>query len=244
MSSDISILIVEDEALIAQTIKFQLEDFGYEVVKTCYTYQLAEKTIEQTDFDMLITDINLGHGIGDRSGIEVAKLVRAIKPQCPIIFLTAFGDTNTIKLASVVGPSAYLVKPTYTANLFAAVQIAFENARSKQPAEPEPEAPDYFFTKLGNNLVKIYWKDVFHLKAVKNYVIARASTHRTGVAVRGSLQQVMQDMLPEAFQTKFVKINRSEAILKSDVLKIGTETIETSHGQYKYTKGLDKNELV
>jgi DNA-binding response OmpR family regulator len=243
MHSEINILVVEDEVLIAQSMKLQLEDFGYHVVKACYTFRSAEQTIAQMDFDILVTDIDLGHGIEERSGIEIAKQVRATKPDCPIIFLTAFGDTNTIKTATTVGPSAYLVKPTNTANLYAAVQLAFENAQLKHPAQLEPESPDYFFTKLGNHLVKIHWKDVYHLEAVKNYVIIKATTHRTGVAIRGSLKQVMEDMLPELFKHKLVKINRSEAILKSSILKIGADMIETTNGQYKVTRGFSVSDL-
>ena len=104
MEQLIKILIVEDEALIAQTIKMQLEDFGYNIVKICYNYIDALEAIAETTYDVLLTDINLGDGIDIKSGIQIAGQVKQIN-SCPIIFLTAFSDKDTIKKAAILAPS-------------------------------------------------------------------------------------------------------------------------------------------
>lgn len=66
MESEISILIIEDEALIAQNIKMQLESFGYSIAGVCYKFNAALKAIEEVDYDLVITDINLGDGMYEK----------------------------------------------------------------------------------------------------------------------------------------------------------------------------------
>ena len=155
MDNRISILVVEDEALIAQKIKMQLEDFGYSIAAVCYNYEPAEKAVAENTFDVLITDINLGDGIDIKSGLQIAKQVKQLK-DCPIIFITAFSDIDTIKKATSLAPSAYLVKPVNAANLFAAVQLAVDNFINKSKPVEEKMAVEYFFVNVGKKYVKVF----------------------------------------------------------------------------------------
>jgi DNA-binding NarL/FixJ family response regulator len=240
---EIDILIVEDEALIAQKIKMQLEEFGYNITAVCYDYHTAVKTIHNTAFDVLITDINLGDGIDKNSGIQIAQHVKQHN-DCPIIFLTAFSDKDTINKATALSPSAYLVKPVNAANLFAAVQLAVNNYIQKStPIADKEESPEYFFVKLGKKYIKIFWKDVYHLEAIKNYVKVTTTQQTSSVLVSGSLQQLMQNMMPVAYKNSFIKINRAEVIAKNIVVKIDNNIVETKYGNFKVGSGFDKKEL-
>ena len=243
MENEIGILLVEDEGLIARHIKTLLQEFGYAVTAVCYKYQTALKAIAETEFDVLVTDINLGNGIDEKSGIQIARHVKETK-ECPVIFLTAFSDRETIKKATALSPSAYLVKPVNAANLFAAVQLAVDNFMNRnKPAEQREETPDYFFIKQGSQLVKIFWKEVYHMESVKNYVKISSTRQSTAVLVRDSLKQVMQDMVPPLYKPGFVKINRSEVIAKNTILKVEKEFIETTFGKYKLSSEFDRGEL-
>lgn len=243
MDNEISILIVEDEGLIAQHIKSLLQGFGYDIAGVFYKYQKAVTAIAELDFDVLITDINLGHGIEEKSGLQIAGLVKK-KKDCPIVFLTAFSDRDTIKKAAGLSPSAYLVKPVNAANLFAAVQLAVDNFISQnKPQLDKEEKPDYFFVKQGKQLIKIFWKEVYHLEYVKNYVKVRTTQQAAAVLIRDSLKQVMQDMVPGQYKSAFIKINRSEVITKKSILKIEKEFVETSFGKFRIGSEFDKSGL-
>jgi two-component system, LytTR family, response regulator LytT len=243
MESEISILIIEDEALIAQNIKMQLESFGYGIAGVCYKYSNALKAINETQYDAVITDINLGNGIDEKSGIQIAQQIKQIK-NCPIIFLTAFSDKDTIKKAAALAPSAYLVKPVNAANLFAAVQLAVDNFANKTVAVPEETvAPKYFFVKQGTSLVKIFWEDVYHIKYVKNYVKIKSTQHQTPFLIRSFLKQFLETMLPPMYKNNFVKINRAEVIAKKTIVKIDKEFVETIYGKYKVGSDFDKDDL-
>ncbi len=233
MESEISILIIEDEALIAQNIKMQLENFGYSIAGVCYKYTTALQAINETQYDVVITDINLGNGIDEKSGLQIAQQVKQIK-NCPIIFLTAFSDKDTVKKATALAPSAYLVKPVNAANLFATVQLAVDNFATKNTAVAEgTETPDYFFVKKGAKLIKVFWKDIYHLEAVKNYVKVKTTEYNSGLLLRGSLQEVLQNRMSPLVRTNFVKINRAEAVNKNSIKEIGKGTIITINGAFK-----------
>lgn len=238
------ILIVEDEALIAQNIKLQLEDFGYHIADVCYNYDTALKAIASCNFDLLITDINLGSGTEEKSGLQVAAQLQKIK-KCAIIFLTAFSDKETIKKAATYHPSAYLVKPIAAANLYAAIQLAVENFSKDKFAtlKEKVDEPDYFFIKHGNNMIKLFWKDIYHMEALKNYVKIKTPQYSSGLMLRASLQEVLQIMMPAEINQLFIKINRAEAIAKRIIQKAGNGFVETSYGHFTSTKEFKKEDL-
>lgn len=239
----IEILVVEDEALIAQKIKMQLEDFGYTITAVCYDYDTAVKAVDENTFDVLITDINLGDGIDKKSGLHVAQIVKR-KKDCPIIFLTAFSDKETIIKATASSPSAYLVKPVNAANLFAAVQLAVDNFINKSNSIAETiQAPEYFFVKVGKKYTKVFWNTVYHLEAIKNYVKITTTEYKNSVLVSGSLQQVQQNMLPTNYKNKFIKINRAEVIAKNIINRIDNNSVETIYGNFTITSNIDMKQL-
>ncbi len=246
MENNIDILIIEDEALIAETIRMQLEDFGYNICNVCYKYETALQAIEKGNYDLVITDINLGHGIDDKSGLTLMNEMKRIK-KCPFIFLTAFSDRDTLKKATSLYPSAYLVKPVNAANLFAAIQLAVENYQNTKSPEydtnDQESLPDYFFVKSGTKLIKVFWNDVYYMESVKNYVRIKSTNHNSDLLIRASLQQFLKSNLPENFRKLFVKINRSTAIAKSIILKINIDTVETQHGVFEKTGDIQEEEL-
>jgi DNA-binding response OmpR family regulator len=246
MENNIDILIIEDEVLIAETIRMQLEDFGYNICNVCYKYETAMQAIEKADYDVVITDINLGHGIDEKSGLSLMNLMKRIK-KCPFIFLTAFSDRDTLKKAVSLYPSAYLVKPVNAANLFAAIQLAVENYQNTQSPEYDTgdgeAVPDYFFVKSGTKLIKVFWKDVYCLESVKNYVRIKSTAHHADLLVRASLQQFLKSNMPENFRKLFIKINRSTAIAKHTILKINENSVETQFGVLEKTGDINEGAL-
>lgn len=244
MDNKIQIVIVEDEALIAQSIKMQLEDFGYQIMDVCYNYNTALKAITEKKFDLLITDINLGNGTDEKSGLQLVAHLQEIK-KCPVIFLTAFSDKATIAKATSFKPSSYLIKPCNSNNLYAAVQLAVYNFTNNIVAQNEDKNPsiDYFFVKQGSNLLKIFWKDVYHLEAIKNYVKISTNHIKTGVLLRGSLQSILKTMIPHQFNDSYIQINRAEVIKKDIIIKINNSTVTTAIGDFNLTVNISQKDF-
>jgi two-component system, cell cycle sensor histidine kinase and response regulator CckA len=114
------ILIVEDEAIIADDIQMTLDDMGYETLGPVSTGQDALDMIAEYSPDLVLLDIRIR---GELDGIDVANKLREEHP-VPVIFLTAHADDETIQRAGRASPAGYLLKPFQPRELRAAIEIA------------------------------------------------------------------------------------------------------------------------
>lgn len=117
------ILIVEDEIIIASSIRKWLEDINYSVTGIAPSAEKAMILFEEQIPDLILMDIVLQ---GDMDGIGLADKIHE-KHSVPIIFLTAYSDENTLERARISGPYGYLLKPVNQKDL----SIAIENALYK-----------------------------------------------------------------------------------------------------------------
>ena len=206
------VLVVEDEALIAENLRLTLEDLGYQVPATCYTLAEARAALAGPAAlapDLVLLDINLGSADPAHSGLALARELGAAGGP-PFVFLTAYSDLATIRQATQLRPSGYLIKPVGGPALFAAIQAALEHAshRPVPPAAAQAAIPDFFFVKLGERTHKLYWREVQRLEASKNYVTLHLAGQRLSYPLRGSLSYVLDQLVPEALRGQFLRVNR------------------------------------
>jgi DNA-binding response OmpR family regulator len=101
-----NILIIEDEERLALLLKQGLEENGYKAT-LAFDGLTGKNLALENDYDLIIMDIILP-GV---NGIDLCKEVRAVKPDIPILMLTALGTTNDKVEAFDAGADDYLVKP-------------------------------------------------------------------------------------------------------------------------------------
>lgn len=105
---DNTILVVEDESIIAMTLEETLGNIGYTHVDIALNPATAIEKIQANTYDLVILDINLGNNY---DGIDLAAVVKMKEEHTPIIFLTGNSDSLTVEKAKMVEPNAYLIKP-------------------------------------------------------------------------------------------------------------------------------------
>lgn len=115
-----SILVVEDNRVVARDIKQQLEKLGYIVAGMAASGETAVSLVEQRKPDLVLMDIHLE---GELDGIEAANRIRA-EALIPVIFLTAYADDETVKRAVQAEPFGYLLKPFEENQLRTAIEMA------------------------------------------------------------------------------------------------------------------------
>src|SRR5271157_1548372 len=101
-----SILIVDDEPIVRESIRDWLKDAGYQVA-TAESGEQALEMVNQQDFGVLVVDIRLP-GI---TGINVLEKVKAIKPQIKSVVITAYPTAEFAAEAKKLGAIDYLIKP-------------------------------------------------------------------------------------------------------------------------------------
>jgi PAS domain S-box-containing protein len=120
ISNKASILIVENEGIIALDIKGALLALDFNVADIAHSGAEAVQKAAGLKPDLILMDIMLGEGI---NGIEAAEQIRKTA-DIPIIYLTAFTDSATLQRAKMTGPYGFLIKPFDTRMLYAAIEIA------------------------------------------------------------------------------------------------------------------------
>jgi PAS domain S-box-containing protein len=117
----VSILIVEDQVIIAEDLKGMLISLGCQVSGIAATGDEAIAWVTAAPPDLILMDINLGdNGI---DGIETAKRILA-QVFVPIIYLTGYSDSALLERAKASGPYGYILKPFDIRKISIAIEIA------------------------------------------------------------------------------------------------------------------------
>lgn len=124
----ISILIVEDESIVALDIKSRLQHMGYTVAGLVSSGAEAVRAAGNFRPDMVLMDVKLR---GEMDGIEAARQIRT-RFEIPVIFLTAYADEATLQRAKITESFGYLLKPFEERELAATIEMALYKHRTEQ----------------------------------------------------------------------------------------------------------------
>ena len=122
----ISILLVEDEGLIARDLEDALTRLGYRVSGIASEGTEAIAMARELHPQLVVMDVSLR---GDVDGIEAACAIQEDAP-VPVIFLTGHSDTETLQRAVLTGPLGYLIKPFQEDDLRCAIEVAIHKHRA------------------------------------------------------------------------------------------------------------------
>ena len=115
-----TLLVVEDEAIVAMDLREQLLELGYLVCGIASNANRAIELARQHRPDLVLMDIVIK---GDRDGVETAEVIsRSL--HIPVVFLSAYSDASTVERAAKTAPYGYLTKPFQTKELRAAIEVA------------------------------------------------------------------------------------------------------------------------
>lgn len=101
-----SVLLVEDEQIIAMDLQESLEEMGYHVLGPACNADEALALARQHKPDMALLDIMIE---GPVDGIDTA--VELTQINIPCVFLTAYSDSHTLQRAAAISPYGILTKP-------------------------------------------------------------------------------------------------------------------------------------
>lgn len=116
----IKILVVEDEIIVAEDIRFRLKKLGYIVTATVASGEEAIEKVTENQPDLVLMDIVLK---GDMDGVTAAEKIQN-KVDIPTIYLTAYADDKTLQRAKLTNPFGYIIKPFQQNDLRVAIEIA------------------------------------------------------------------------------------------------------------------------
>jgi len=122
-----TILVVEDELVVANDIRLTLERAGYTVVGISRSFHSAMETINAVQPGLVLLDIFLK---GDLTGIDLATELN--KKDIPFVYLSANCNSSVLEMAKVTQPSGFIVKPFREKDLLVTLDIARYRHEFKQ----------------------------------------------------------------------------------------------------------------
>jgi DNA-binding response OmpR family regulator len=147
--SPLKIIIFEDEFLLANDLKRQIEQYNYKVIALFRKGEDGLRFLEEMQNpedlpDIVLMDISLA---GKMSGIETARIMSE-KYNCSLVFLTGMSQMDTVEEAIKIKPHAFLIKPFDIQQALVSIRLAgyqktLENKLAKYVEKfgelPEPE---------------------------------------------------------------------------------------------------------
>jgi DNA-binding NarL/FixJ family response regulator len=121
--SEISVLIVEDEPLIAADISDYLTNQDYRVSGLAYNMEDALASLAFECPDIALLDINLNDNL---EGFKIAEIINK-QYQIPFIYVTSYSGKSIIEQAKYTRPMGYIVKPFNENDLYSCIEIALYN---------------------------------------------------------------------------------------------------------------------
>ncbi len=122
------ILVVEDERITAEDIRFRLEDMGHTVTAIASSGEESIQKVAETKPDFVLMDIVLK---GEMDGIEAAGQIRN-RFNVPAIYVTAHGEKSIFQRAKKTRPLGYILKPLQDMQFSIAIEIAIELYKAKK----------------------------------------------------------------------------------------------------------------
>lgn len=137
-----TILLVEDEVLIAMAEKAQLQKYGYDV----HHVSSGEKAVAAIDaatypVDLILMDIDLGPGI---DGTEAARQILN-EVEIPIVFLSSHTEPEVVAKTEKITSYGYVVKNSAVTVLDASVKMAFKLFDAKRETDNSKQRFHHLF---------------------------------------------------------------------------------------------------
>lgn len=114
------VLVIDDREEIISIFERSLSRQGFDISTACSYYD-AMANMAVTDFDLVLTDINLGDG---KTGIDVLKEIKRTNPTCSVILCTGNPDIMTVSEVRRMGAYDCMYKPVELETLLHSINMA------------------------------------------------------------------------------------------------------------------------
>ncbi|OEU44578.1 MAG: histidine kinase [Desulfobacterales bacterium S7086C20] len=122
------ILVIDDEIDMLALLRMIIEDNTAYVVETTNNPSEGLKLLIEQDFDLVISDLKMP----GMDGLELFDELKEIKPDLPMIIITAYGSIETSKDAMKMGVADFITKPFRKDNILFTINRVLELARVRK----------------------------------------------------------------------------------------------------------------
>lgn len=172
------ILLIEDDKSIATTVSYYLEAQGFKI-DTENTVKTGMKALNNTEYDLMLLDINLPDG----TGYDLYEKSKKI----PTIFLTALDEEKDIVKGFDLGADDYITKPFHAGELLSRIKnVLKHNVKDKKIKIRDVEI-NYTLKKVFKNDIEV------EMTALEYKVLVMLFENRGRIITREQILSVIWD---------------------------------------------------
>lgn len=213
----LSIYIVEDMAITRAALEDKLVANNFRIAGSSATAEKAWSDLQHIEMpDLLLLDIHLA---GEKDGIWLAGKVREFK-NIPIVYLTAFGDNQTLDLISNTKPDGYLMKPYNGPTLLTTINIAIEHFKNSRNV---PDS-DIIFIRDSSLRVRLDPKEIIYILSDGNYLHIHLKDKRHVI------RHKMSDFALELPENLIVRVHQRYMVNINCIEQVGSDHIQINNG--------------
>jgi len=142
-----TVLIVDDDPTVVASLALLLERRGYRTERAGTPDGALERVRALPDLTLVLQDMNFSRETTGREGLELLEEIRRLRPELPVILITAWGSISLAVEGMKAGAADFVTKPWSNDHLLAAVETALSLAATRPateeatgPATPPPRA--------------------------------------------------------------------------------------------------------
>jgi DNA-binding LytR/AlgR family response regulator len=237
-----SILIVEDEMIIAANLSLQLTHLGYEVIGIISRAEAVMPQLSKQIPDIILMDINLN---GALDGIELVHLIQK-ELKIPIIYLTANSDEAHFNRAKATNPYAFVSKPFKKLDLQRAIELTLvriqEERNTEKSLDATTEEPfilsDCIFVRSHDKMVKVCISNILYIEAERNYCKIHCKDREH------LLVMTLKDIEEKLVSNTLLRIHRSFIVNLSHIDEIATNHVVIAKKAIPLSADLKKKLLL
>ena len=170
-----TILVVDDEESICQSLQGILSDEGYEV-RSVGSGEEALKAVEEDPPDLVLLDIWLP----GMDGLEALKIIKTETPQVPVIMMSGHGTIETAVKATKLGAFDFIEKPISLEKVVLLVNHALDLVRLEEENKFLKQKVTSAFELIGQSKTIIELKEMIRIVAPTNAWILIMGENGTG----------------------------------------------------------------
>lgn len=202
------ILLLEDDSLLADTLKELLQSETYNVTLVKTGNEAIDKTYDEK-FDLYVFDIN----VPDISGLEILESLRDANDKTPTIFISALVDINSISKAFKIGAEDYIKKPFFPEELLIRID-----------AKLLPKQTNIVYKNIEFNPSEKILKIDGHIKSigeVQERLLEMFLTNQNQILDKDILLECLDKPSPTALRVAITKLKQTTGLNIINVRGIG-----------------------
>jgi len=167
------ILLVEDEDNARRVLSLGLQMKGHQV-HSCADADAAEKSMQEQQFDIVLTDLRMQ---GQEDGLAVIRMSKQYQPQANVLLMTAYASTETAVKAMKNGAFDYMTKPISGDDLAMAVELALHDRKNTESNNEEVLEEHGL---IGHSMLMQRVRQRLHRAAKRNFTVLISGESGTG----------------------------------------------------------------